>query len=215
MSQAEEHHPAPSRRHPQQDRSAAKIEMILAATARLLASAQPRELTTRTIATAAGVSPATLYRYFRDVDHVVDAVLVEHADAATAAVTDALSTSRHRSVAGVFQLVVDTHLRLYADRPDLTAAWASDELARHRREIELESDRSMTQQVGRHLVDKGLIARLTVAEERLLDAHWATTGTLLGVVLESDVADRPALLDELHHLVRHFASRYPAPTARR
>ena len=201
----------PVRRHPRQDRSTAKIETILSATSRLLGSGEPSTMTARTIATEAGVSAATVYRYFRDVDHVIDAVLVEHADAATFAVTEALSASRHRTVAGVFQLVVDTHLRLYSARPDLTVTWASEELARRRREIEIGSDRSLARQVGRHLVDKKLIARLTATEELLLSAHWATTGTLLGIALTSDESDRPLLLAEIHHLVKHFATRYTPP----
>jgi AcrR family transcriptional regulator len=152
-----------------------------------------------------------VYRYFRDVDHVVDAVLVEHAAAATGAVTEALSRSRRRTVAGVFHLVLDTHLRLYAARPDLTVTWASEALSRRRREIEVDSDRSLAQQVGRHLADNGLIARLSAREERLLDAHWTTAGTLLGVVLASDDANRTVLLDELRHLVDYFATRYEGP----
>lgn len=213
MSSAAQHDPAPARRLPQQGRSAAKIDAIVSATALLLADTQPSELTARTIAIESGVSPATVYRYFRDVDHVVDAVLVEHADAATAAVTEALSASRHRTVAGVFQLVIDTHLRLYSDRPHLTVGWASEELARRRRQIETESDRSMAKQVGRHLVDKGLIVRLTTTEERLLDAHWATAGTLLGIALESDAAGQRALHEELRRLVQHFAGRYAKPVS--
>jgi AcrR family transcriptional regulator len=208
MSPGDEHQTAPARRRPQQDRSSAKVESIVSATALLLRATDPSDLTTRTIATSAGVSPATVYRYFRDVDHVVEAVLVAHAEAANAAVSAALATSRHRTVTGVFRLVVDTHLRLYAARPDLTATWGSEELAQRRRNIEIESDRSLARQVGRHLLDKGLIADLTSTEELLLDAHWATAGTLLGRALGADFAARPILLDELRRLVEHFSTRY-------
>jgi len=209
-----EHQVAPGRHRPQQDRSSAKVDSIVAATALLLRTAHPSDLTARTIATAAGVSPATVYRYFRDVDHVIEAVLVAHADTANATVAAALATSRHRTVAGVFRLVVDTHLRLYEARPDLTATWESEELAERRRNIEIESDRSLAQQVGRHLLDKGLIAQFTSTEELLLDAHWATAGTLLGRALGADHVGRPILLDELRRLVDHFATRY-GPSAKR
>lgn len=208
MRRGDEHQTTPERRRPQQDRSSAKVESIVSATALLLRTTDPSHLTARMIASSAGISPATVYRYFRDVDHVVEAVLVAHADAANAELSAALATSRHRTVAGVFQLVVDTHLHLYAARPDLTATWASEELAESRRRIEIESDRSLAQQVGRHLQDKGLITQLTGTEELLLDAHWATAGTLLGKVLRADPAARPILLDELHRLVEHFATRY-------
>lgn len=209
-----DHEAAPGRHRPQQDRSSAKVESIVSATALLLRTAHPSDLTARTIAASAGVSPATVYRYFRDVDDVVESVLVAHADAANAAVSAALATSRHRTVAGVFRLVVDTHLRLYEARPDLTATWKSEELAERRRNIEIESDRSLAQQVGRHLVDKGLIAHLTSTEELLLDAHWATAGTLLGRALGADHTASPILLDELRRLVEHFSTRY-APSVRR
>ena len=210
MTAASPHHPASARRRPRQNRSAANVDSIVAATALLLIDTPPSDLTARMIGKSANVSPATVYRYFSDVDHVVDAVLVEHAQVVTAAISQALATSRHRSVAGVFQLVVDTHLRLYASRPDLTTTWMSDELSEKRRKIEVESDRSLSRQVGQHLVDRGLISELTNTEVRLLDAHWVTAGALLGMVLAANQTDRAILIDELRRLVAHFAARYAA-----
>jgi AcrR family transcriptional regulator len=196
------------RHRPQQDRSEAKCTALVEATARLLATTQPSELTTRSIAAAAGVSPATVYRYFRDVDDLLDVVLVEHSRAATSAVSAALERSRHRTVAGVFHLVVDTHIELYATRPDLAVTWSSTELAERRRQIEAASDRSLAHQVGRHLVSTGMIREMTPAVARRLEAHWVTAGALLGLVLGADGAARSELETELRDLIDHFATRY-------
>lgn len=196
------------RHRPQQDRSEAKWTALVEATTHLLATTQPSELTTRSIATAAGVSPATVYRYFRDVDDLLDVVLVEHSRAATAAMSTALERSRHRTVAGVFHLVVDTHIDLYATHPALAVTWSSTELAERRRQIEAASDRSLAHQVGHHLVSKGMISELTPAIARRLEAHWVTAGALLGLLLEADGATRFELETELRDLIDYFAARY-------
>ena len=60
------------RRLPRQGRSAARVADILAAARRLLQTDELGDLTVRAIAAEAGVGTASVYRYFADVDEIVD-----------------------------------------------------------------------------------------------------------------------------------------------
>jgi AcrR family transcriptional regulator len=196
------------RRVPQQQRSGDRVDAILAAARSLLQEHDPADLSTRAVASRAGVSPATVYRYFSDMDEIVDALLVEHATIAEATVADALERSRHRTVGGVFEHIVVTYLDLYEQRPDLTTAWRSPALANRQRTIEEQSDRSLAFAVGEHLQRRGLLVRVTKRHETMLTAHWTAVGALIGVFLRADVSARPALRAELLALVGYFATRY-------
>lgn len=197
-----------TRRAPTQARSAKRVGLVLDAARALLQEHDPAEVTIRAVAERAGTSPASVYRYFDDVDQVIDVLLTEHATEAEQAVAAALDHSRARTVAGVFELVVRTYLDLYDRRPELTVVWRSPALADRQRAVEERSDAGLAVAVGTHLVSRGLLSALTPAVETRLIAHWTTAGALLGVVLRTAGDERAALEAELVALVRWFAGRY-------
>jgi AcrR family transcriptional regulator len=196
------------RRVPQQQRSKQCVESILVAARSLLQTDEPAHISTRDVAARAGVSPAVVYRYFADIDEIIDALLAEHAAIAESMVADALARSEHQSIGDVFELVIRGYLDLYTRRRDLTIAWRSPALAERQRHIEDPSDRSLALAVGKHLVAGGLLTELAPREISLLCAHWTTAGALIGLILRSEEADRPQLVDELIALAHFFASRY-------
>lgn len=196
------------RRVPQQQRSGDRVDAILAAARSLLQEHDPADLSTRTVASRAGVSPATVYRYFSDLEEIVDALLVEHATIAEATVADALERSSHRSIGGVFEHIVVTYLDLYEHRPDLTTAWRSPALANRQRAIEEHSDRSLALAIGAHLQRRNLLGRVTERHETMLTAHWTAAGALIGMYLRAELSARPTLRAELLALVRYFGTRY-------
>lgn len=195
------------RRRPQQERSESLVESIVDAARSLLRDHEPAGLTARAIAERAGVAPASVYRYFRDVDEVIDIVLRQHADVAERTIAEALAGSTHRTVPEVYEFVVSTYLDLYRRRPELTVAWRSATLADRQRVIEAESDRGLALALGAHLVHRGLLDRLDARRRHLLVAHWATAGALLGQVLQAPAARRRMLEAELLALVRYLADR--------
>ena len=155
-----------------------------------------------------GTSPASVYRYFDDIDEVLGALVEEHATVAERTVAEALATSRHRSVAGVFDLVVRTYLDLYERRPDLTVAWRSTALAERQRAIEEASDDGLARALGAHLRDRGLIRELSDEVEARLVADWTVAGASLGVLLSTGPEHRAARERDLLDLVRWLARRY-------
>lgn len=68
-----------ARRNPAQERSQETVQRIFAGAARLLARGVPfDDVTTGMIATEAGVSVGSLYRFFPDKQAIVDAIAVRH-----------------------------------------------------------------------------------------------------------------------------------------
>jgi len=68
-----------ARRSPAQERSQETVQRIFAAAARVLARGVPfDDVTTGMIATEAGVSVGSLYRFFLDKQAIVDAIAVRH-----------------------------------------------------------------------------------------------------------------------------------------
>lgn len=181
---------------------------ILAAARALLQERSPTDVTLRAVAERAGTSPASVYRYFDDLDHLLDTLVAEHARASEEAVAEALATSRHRSVAGVFELVARTFLDLYERRPELTVAWQSAALADRQQEVDATADEGLARTLGDHLHERGIIGPPTPEVEARLVSDWITAGALLGVVLRSDPDQRDARIHDLVALVRWLASRY-------
>ena len=196
------------RRLPRQGRSAARVADILAAARRLLQTDELTDLTVRAVAAEAGVGPASVYRYFADVDEIVDVLLTEHADASAEAVHTALATTASRTVGGVFEAVLRAFLHLYATRPDLTVMWRSPVLADRQRRHDQAADRAIAGEIARHLVTIGAITDDTPEIRERLSAHFDTAGALLGAVLRADPATKPILEADLLALVRHLGSRY-------
>lgn len=196
------------RRLPRQGRSAARVADILAAARRLLQTDEPADLTVRAVASEAGVGPASVYRYFADVDEVVDVLLTEHADASADAVHIALATTTSRTVGGVFEAVLRAFLHLYDTRPDLTVMWRFPMLADRQRRHDEAADRAIAGTIGRHLVTMGAITDAGPEMHDRLAVHFQVAGTLLGAVLRADATSRTTLEADLFALVRHLGSRY-------
>jgi AcrR family transcriptional regulator len=194
-------------RAPQQQRSTARVQAILDAARDLLQRHPEESVTSSTIAAEASVPVSAFYRWFDDVDDLLDVLVAEHAKA-TAVALDAALAEPSASVAEAFERALDAHLALYRARPELTRVWFSTQLAARQAELDLRADQELAHRVGTHLVDSGLIDALDEATAVRLDAHWLTAGALLGALLAAEPAHRDDLELELRALVDHLATRY-------
>lgn len=194
---------------PQQERSAAKVQALLAAARTILHEHPETPLTTRSVALAAHVPVSSLYRYFADIDDLLDVVVREHAEAARDAVDAALATAP-ATIEGTYLAVLDAHLELYERRPELTRIWRSKQLADRQAEVEADSDAALARLVAAHLVGLGLVevgaGGARVALDRRTEAHWNAAGVLLGAALHAPETERPALLDDLRTTVTILAA---------
>lgn len=199
-------------RAPQQRRSAAKVRAVLDAARALVDDPDPEPLTTRLLAARSGVPVATLYRYFADVEEVLDVLVSEHADATARAVEDALAHARPRTTAELFSAVLDALLAMYEREPALARRWANPQLAARQQEADLRTDRALAGRLAEEMVAHGLAAGPATGLVPLLEVQWDAAGVVLGAVLAADAGARPALEAELRALVAHLASRHPRPS---
>lgn len=198
----------PARRRPRQQRSAATVDALLGATRALLQEHDDTtSLTVRTVAERAGLSPAVVYRYFENIDQLIDAVLAEHAALAEHAMATTLATCDHSSVLGLFRSVVQSHLTLYTQRPDLTVEFRSAALALRHRDLESAADRRSGALLGATLVELGVFERLDATTIDRIAAYWNSVGSMMGAVLRSSGAAREALESDLDAMVTHVAER--------
>jgi AcrR family transcriptional regulator len=193
-----------TRRAPQQRRSADKVEAILRA-ARALLTEDGSVFDARSLADRAGVSVATVYRYFATLDQVVDVVLVEHADRAEELVARTLTDGVFRSVADVFGAILDAYIGLYRERPEFMRLLADPRLAARQRDTEWASDRGLARLLAGVLADRGLRPAPTEEDLRRLEVQWTAAGAVLGLAFRVDPAGDEAILDELRAMVRGFA----------
>src|SRR5258708_7556864 len=100
---------------PKQDRSQDLVDAILIAARRLLQSSGVAQLTTNHIATSAGVSIGSLYRYFPNKEAIVVALIEKEISGHLAALRAALEKARELSNADAVQLSVKALCDLYFD----------------------------------------------------------------------------------------------------
>lgn len=110
------------RKKPVQARSAATVDTILQATAKLLAKEGYDHLSTNRVAEAAGVSIGSLYQYFPSKEALVAALADGHRERMLALVLDRLAELRdappEQAVRTAIRAIVDAHAR----EPALTRA---------------------------------------------------------------------------------------------
>lgn len=193
-------------REAQQQRSAEKVAALLAAARRLLQEQPQEAVTTRRIAAEAGVSVGALYRHFVDIDDLLDVLVHEHAAHATTAVEQALGSCTSTDPADVYLAVLDAHLRLYQEHPELTVTWRSPQLAARQQAVEEAADRVLARRVGEHLVGIGAIDVVDEIAALRLEAHWSAAGAVLGVLLHVEQGARPALQRDLTSMVHHLGT---------
>jgi len=109
------------RKKPRQERSRETVAAILAAAARVFATAGYAGTTTNHIARRAGVSIGSLYEYFPGKDAILVALVERHLDEATRELAAELRSLRAPGVplAAVVRRLVETMVRLHAQDPGL------------------------------------------------------------------------------------------------
>ncbi|MFF2009676.1 TetR/AcrR family transcriptional regulator [Streptomyces sp. NPDC058195] len=122
------------RRQPQQARSRARVEAILAAADRILSQEGYEALTMRRIAEGAGTPVGSIYQFYPDKSAVVDALGQRYLDAFKAAIDGLVARTVEGGLAEPVGMMVDIYAEIFRSQAGGTALWAgrhlSPELAR-------------------------------------------------------------------------------------
>ncbi|WP_327350883.1 TetR/AcrR family transcriptional regulator [Streptomyces sp. NBC_01304] len=122
------------RRQPQQARSRARVEAILAAADRILSQEGYEALTMRRIAEEAGAPVGSIYQFYPDKSAVVDALGQQYLSAFKTATDELVERAVEGELADPVGTLVDVYAELFRSQPGGSALWAgrhlSPELAR-------------------------------------------------------------------------------------
>ncbi len=111
------------RREPVQERSRRTVRRILEATEAIIGEEGVDAVTTRAIAARAGVAAPSLYRFFKDRDAVLDALLEAMLEELEAAARETELAFSSASVEEFVRLEFDVHVAYYERHPSLARLW--------------------------------------------------------------------------------------------
>lgn len=112
-----------TRRLPKQKRSREHVERMLTATADVIAEVGIEGLTMAAVAERAGVSSATVYRYFTDRDELAAAFFDGEMEKIDLAVAQAFLSLEVVSVRTIVETSMFAHLRHHQAHPETAKAW--------------------------------------------------------------------------------------------
>ncbi|MEV0094905.1 TetR/AcrR family transcriptional regulator [Streptomyces sp. NPDC050738] len=137
MTEAGEPRPASRarvRRQPQQARSRARVEAILAAADRIMSQEGYESLTMRRIAEEAGTPVGSIYQFYPDKSAVVDALGQRYLEGFKTAIDELVERAVASELTDLVGTMVDVYAELIRSQPGGIALWAgrhlSPELAR-------------------------------------------------------------------------------------
>jgi AcrR family transcriptional regulator len=186
------------------------VERIVAAGRSVLIEHGYERASTSRIATAAGISPGSLYQYFADKDAILAQVLDRYTDRLQARITDAFMTNlaaasqqgERAAVRGVFEVMLSA---LEADAPMLRVLVEQRPLGASRQRLA-----EFPKQVDQ-LVTTALLFQLGPGGRPADAAAWILVRSIRGVtvnyVLDPPPIGREVILDELTDLVMSYLGR--------
>ncbi|MEO3754750.1 TetR/AcrR family transcriptional regulator [Streptomyces sp. B6B3] len=191
------------RKAPQQARSRARVEAVLAAADRILATEGVEAATIRRIATDAAVPIGTLYQFFDDKDAILAAVARRHMAGHAAAMRAILDGARGARWFDLVNLVFDRYVELYRRHPGYLAIRTGRYLSRELLQLDEENNALVA----------ASLREILVSQERLADgpalavacrAGVAAAEALLQLAFRDDPDGDPAILAEARRIQRLY-----------
>jgi len=200
------------RRAPQQARSRATVERIVAAGRTVLLERGWEGVTTNHVAAAAGVSPGSLYQYFPDKEAVLDEVVDREIRDLEARISRAfVDTLRVPFGADVVRRNVEALLDAFGEQPAMTRILV-DQMPRGAGSRRAAFARRVDELVATVLATRGVPGRRPDVMAWVLVR--AVEQATIGWVLEDPPVERADLVDELTLLVTRYLEGSPGPTPR-
>ncbi|WP_328404138.1 TetR/AcrR family transcriptional regulator [Streptomyces sp. NBC_00390] len=151
----------PRRREPVQTRSRETVKRILDAAAGLIDEGGVDAVTTRVIADHAGITAASLYRFFADREQILDALVERHLERLTAHVAAVEADWAPTSVAEFVERELDSYAGYYRDHPNAARLWLDGRVSPTVRAEVLRYHRSTAERLHGLAVAAGLVTPQT------------------------------------------------------
>jgi AcrR family transcriptional regulator len=199
------------RTEPRQQRSRDHLDRILGAADAVLAEAGYDAFTTSAVATRAGASASSIYRWFADKDELATALLMRHLDRLDERMRTALVMLGDASIGEVVRAVYEVYVDYYRAYPSHVILWFDGRVGR-----------STVQEVHRHTgrvaaemrefaLQRGLVPdSVTVADIRLMAE---AIDRIHEYAFREDRNGDPDILDSGLALAQAYYERLGAPRA--
>ncbi|MCB0998569.1 MAG: TetR/AcrR family transcriptional regulator [Acidimicrobiales bacterium] len=198
--------PVGLRRTPQQARSRARVDAVIAALLELVGEVErASDLTTADVAARAGVPLGSLYEYFEDLPSVVDAAMSRVLERHDELLLD-LRTDPPRNLRQLVDALFDTYLQLYREQPGFLALRNSTLFQRHHRDWLTRRVSSFVADIAEQATALGIFATRPDTFERL-DFVFAMGDAVLQTALRDGGSGDPMILDEGRAIIQYATRR--------
>jgi AcrR family transcriptional regulator len=196
------------RRMPRQMRSVETIEAIFEATARLLESAEPSELTTIRIAEISGYGVGTIYDYFPNKESILVAMARRELEKTLRSVQKTMTAENHRGAETMIRLALRALIRGFGGRQKLRRVLLETMIAQgHSAELAQPVERIAQHLVGNEIGEVGASLR-RLRPESLYVLTRATIGVIRASVMEGNTKfGQQVLENELTELTEAYVRR--------
>ena len=197
-----------SRRDPKQRRSQETIEAIFEATARILESTEPRELTTITIAKLSGYGVGTIYDYFPNKEAILVAMARRELEKTFQSVQKALTTDKPDDAETITRLALRALVRGFGGRLKLRRVLLETMISEgHSVELAAPVERIAQQLIGNEIGNAGDPVR-RLRPESLYVLTRGIVGVIRASVMEGNTKfSQQTLENELTELAMAYIQR--------
>ncbi|NUR09940.1 MAG: TetR/AcrR family transcriptional regulator [Nocardioidaceae bacterium] len=196
----------PKRRVPQQVRSRDRVQRILEVTGDLVVSDGVDSLSTRAIASAAGVPVASLYQYFADKEEILLALVERDLAEMDAQVAEDLAALRELSVRAIVETTINAFVKVYHRRPSFVVIWMRGRTNAAIRDY----GRAHNQRMARELfaVAKGSGMVLPESTGRFAELAVEVADRLFQIAFEESLTADPLVVDEAVTMVTAYLEKH-------
>ena len=197
------------RRVPTQARSRHRVERVLDAAAGLVVRRGVESLSTRDIASAAGMPVASLYQYFADKDDVLLALAERDMAEMDAQVLEDLGAAPHPTVASLVRTVMSAFVTVYHRRRAFVEIYLRGRNNTAIREFGRDHNQQVAATMLAYAQEAGLATPALTHQKAVLAVEIGDR--VFQLAFEDDDDGDPVLLEEGIVLVTAYLERYATP----
>jgi AcrR family transcriptional regulator len=200
---------AVKRRVPQQVRSRDRVERMLEVAGRIVVDGGVEAISTRAVASAAGVPVASLYQYFADKEGILLALVERDVAEMDAQVAEDLGALTVLSVRSIVETTMRAFVKVYHRRPSFVMIWF-----RGRTNAAVNDYcRSHNQQIARELFEVARSAGMVDPTSKGLYAELAVevADRIFQIAFEDSLVGDPHVIEEGIALVTAYLETHATP----